>query len=134
VRRAIVDPPDAAAFLAGVGLEADGDFQRVVYDLLPDCRGFQQRVDVFEEVLQQEGGPVLFVTLSRGVAFPLAVPGVGSQVNRYLGMVFAAPGDVVGNEVVGAGVEEEIDVAGAERFDVSCDEDAVGDILGELLL
>ena len=68
-----------------------------------------------------------------GVSLALAVAAVGSKIDGDRGVVLAAPGQVEGNEIVGARVEQHVNATGTQRVEVTGDEHTVRNGGGEPL-
>ena len=85
-----------------------------------------------KEMLEHEGGFVVLVPL--GLRVPsLAVPRVGSEINRNGWVVLPSPSHVEGDHVMGARVEEHVDLALSQRIQVTGNENAIGNFAGEFL-
>ena len=134
IRRSVVDPPDASARRFCAGRETSGHLQMAVAQLMGDGGWWQQGLDfIWEEVTQEKRGLVPFIRFDTGMAGPFAVPGVGAQIEWNGRVVRTTPGQVKRYEIVGAGVEQQVDLAGTQGVQITRNEHRLGEATGELL-
>ena len=129
----IVHPKDAAAVFARVRRKPNGDLQSTGCYFVFDNRSRQQWLDILsKEMSQQKRVSVALITFELRMPF-LAMPCVGSKINRNVWMMRSAPGKIVGHHVMCSGMKQHLHTAPLECWQIARDKNAVGNVRCKLL-
>ena len=106
-RRAVINPPDAAAFRLGALVKTHSDEELFPLELVSGLWRLQQGIAT-KEMVPKKGFDILFI-FGRSAVRRLRMPAIGFVVDRQLRVVFCAPENVIGDIIIGSRLEQNID-------------------------